>query len=196
MHAYQQVHKLLATTHLSLESISALQIAANSQFAHGHAVLALALAPAAASPLLRQPSHMQVGADTVEKARKAAEAARRGAAVSSSQLAGGNETEAKILNALRGGVLEVKLHHPHAHPGVQPARSALSAYSPSPLITRIKRRRCPCSIRAPAVDLSDDSVQMACQSYLTYSWLTHALQVRRGESWRAQESDVSSKGTT
>lgn len=67
-------------------------------------------------------SHTQVGADTVEKARQAAEAARRGAAVSSSQLAGGDETEAKILNALRGGVLEVKLHHPHAHPGVQPAR--------------------------------------------------------------------------
>lgn len=63
-----------------------------------------------------------MGADTVKKAREAAEAARRGTAASSSQLAGGNEQEAKILNALRGGVLEVKLHQPHTHPGVQPAR--------------------------------------------------------------------------
>lgn len=67
-----------------------------------------------------------MGAETVKKAREAAEAARRGAAASSSQLAGGNEQEAKILNALRGGVLEVKLHRPHAHQGVQSAKCACS----------------------------------------------------------------------
>lgn len=48
-------------------------------------------------------TYVQVGAETVKKAEAAAH---------SGDVRPSNETEAKILSALRGGVLEVKLHRP------------------------------------------------------------------------------------
>lgn len=60
----------------------------------------------------------------MRKAREAGEAAQHGDRIPPSQLAPADSQEAKILNALRGGVLEVKLHRPHVHNGVQPARWA------------------------------------------------------------------------
>lgn len=59
----------------------------------------------------------QVGADTVKKAREAAAGAG-----DAGGLAPANSQEAKILSALRGGVLEVKLHRPHVHGGLDPAK--------------------------------------------------------------------------
>lgn len=70
-------------------------------------------------------TYVQVGEETVRKAREAGEAAQHGDRFPSSQLAPADSQEAKILNALRGGVLEVKLHRPHVHDGVQPARQVV-----------------------------------------------------------------------
>ncbi len=52
--------------------------------------------------------------------RKAREAAA--GAGDAGGLAPANSQEAKILSALRGGVLEVKLHRPHVHNGLDPAK--------------------------------------------------------------------------